>query len=126
MPIYEYRCQDCESQISIWFRSFVQTETETAVCTSCGSENLRRVISRVAVVHSGRKTAEQQAAPSSSSGGSSGDDPQSLAHAMHTAANGRDLGSSFNEVAARLEQGESASAIEASLRQGTGQSLKTH
>jgi len=49
MPIYEYRCNDCEHEFAT-LEGVVACE-ETA-CPKCGSRNLKRLISRFAVVKS--------------------------------------------------------------------------
>ena len=49
MPIYEYRCNDCEHK-------FANLEgvvaCDEAACPKCGSRNLKKLISRFAVVKS--------------------------------------------------------------------------
>jgi len=54
MPIYEYRCHDCQRRVSIFWRSFSDLEGENAVphCPRCGGTNLTRLVSRVAVLRS--------------------------------------------------------------------------
>lgn len=52
MPIYEYRCQACEKRTTILVRSF--SAAVDPVCAHCGSRSLERLISRVAVIHSGQ------------------------------------------------------------------------
>jgi putative FmdB family regulatory protein len=122
MPIYEYRCQDCQAQSSIRFSSFAQAATASAVCTVCGSEHLTRLISRCAIARTGTSAATRGARPSATCT-PHGDDPQSLAQRMRTAAHGRDMGDDFREVAARLEKGEPAATIEASLRGRVGETM---
>ena len=46
MPLYEYACNDCREKSSILVRSFSQEVK--AVCSKCGSGNMRRLVSRVA------------------------------------------------------------------------------
>ena len=48
MPIYEFRCNACGKRSSLFFRS-MSTEA-TGVCQHCGSPDLSRLISRVAIV----------------------------------------------------------------------------
>lgn len=50
MPIYEYQCQDCRRRTSIFVRS-ISGEVD-AVCSHCGSSEMTRLISRVAVLRS--------------------------------------------------------------------------
>ena len=48
MPIYEFRCNACGKRVSLFFRS-MNTDA-TGVCDGCGSSDLSRLVSRVAVV----------------------------------------------------------------------------
>ncbi|MFN8639448.1 MAG: zinc ribbon domain-containing protein [Dehalococcoidia bacterium] len=48
MPIYEYRCDDCDRVTSVFVRSV--TSSVEAVCEHCGSKRLQRMMSRVARV----------------------------------------------------------------------------
>ncbi len=48
MPIYEYRCQDCCRISSQFLRSFSDTRPHS--CSHCSSENVERMISKVAVI----------------------------------------------------------------------------
>jgi putative FmdB family regulatory protein len=50
MPIYEFRCGRCRRRTSVFTRS-IGGEIE-AVCSHCGSNDMSRLISRVAVVRS--------------------------------------------------------------------------
>jgi putative FmdB family regulatory protein len=123
MPIYEYRCEDCQAQSSIRFSSFAQAATASAVCTVCGSARLVRSISRCAIARTGTPATTREATPSTT-GMSHGNDPQSLAQRMQMAARGRDMGDDFREVAARLEKGEQTATIEASLRRRVGETMQ--
>lgn len=121
MPIYEYRCAACQAELSIRFSSVAQAEAQGASCTQCGSAELTRLISRVAVAR-GRG----QPTPGAAAGGAGGEQPQALAQAMQAAASGRDMGRDFGEVAARLGQGESARSVETSLRKRVGEQMEPH
>ena len=46
MPLFEFRCLDCEKQFT--FLSGVIAENSAAKCPRCGSEQLKKLISRVA------------------------------------------------------------------------------
>ena len=48
MPIYEFRCNACGRRVSLFFRSM--SSDATGVCDKCGSSDLSRLVSRVAVV----------------------------------------------------------------------------
>ena len=50
MPIYEFRCNSCRRRTSVFTRSI--SSPVSAVCQHCGSSELSRLISRVAVLRS--------------------------------------------------------------------------
>lgn len=118
MPIYEYRCHDCKRRVSIFWRSFSDLENKDAVprCPRCGGTNLRRLVSRVAVLRSEDSHLDDLADPGMLSGLDE-DDPKSMARWMRRMSRevGEDLGPEFDEVVGRLEAGESPEDIEAAL-----------
>lgn len=46
MPVYEYRCNDCQRRLSVFVRGF--SETPEPVCDACGSNKVRRLFSTFA------------------------------------------------------------------------------
>lgn len=50
MPIYEYRCQSCRRRTSVFARTI--SGPVDAVCSHCGSREMSRLFSRVAVLRS--------------------------------------------------------------------------
>ena len=63
MPIYEYSCASCKVLTSVFVRS-IGSEV-TATCDSCGSQDMNRVISRVAYHKSGQTRLEEAGPPQS-------------------------------------------------------------
>ncbi len=116
MPIYEYRCQKCRQRSSIFVRSFDQLKTFEPCCTHCGSDQLQRIISRVAVLRSEETRLDQLADPSSLSGLDE-NDPRSVARWMRkmSAETGEDLGDEFHEVVDRLESGQTPEDVESAM-----------
>lgn len=114
MPIYEYRCADCGRRTSIFTRSM--NDELNPVCARCGSENMSRLVSRVAVVRSEDSRLESLADPSAFAGLDE-DDPRSLGRFMRKMSRemGEDLGPEFDEVVDRLESGQSPEEIEESM-----------
>lgn len=116
MPIYEYRCRDCNRRVSILWRSLAEAESTAPRCPKCGGEHLTRLMSRVAVARSEEEYFESLMDP-----GTLGDldesDPKSLARWMRRMGQevGEDLGDEFDEVVGRLEAGQSPDEIEAEL-----------
>ena len=124
MPIYEYRCHSCGRRVSILWYTFSEAEEATPRCPRCGSENLTRLISRVAVVRSEEARLEALADPSYW-GDVDENDPRSLARFMKkmTSELGEDLGDlgdEFNEVIDRLEAGQSPEEIEREMPELAG------
>ncbi len=115
MPYYEYHCLDCNSKARLFF-TYAEYDTASPVCPTCNSENLRRLISRVALARSedARLTSLED---DSFLSGLDEDDPRALGQAMRKINQemGEDLGPEFNEVVERLESGQSPEAIEKSM-----------
>ena len=118
MPIYEYRCGDCNKKVSVFFRSFSVVNHAEARCPTCQGQHLTRLISKVRVIRG--------AASASGDGGDldesmfddvNENDPRSLGRMMRRMADqtGEDLGPEFGEVVSRLEKGEDPEAIEKSM-----------
>ena len=61
MPIYEYRCDDCDRETSVFLRS-VRSESNPS-CEHCGSAALTRLISRVARLRTDQDVLEQHSKP---------------------------------------------------------------
>ena len=105
MPIYEYRCNACGRRLSVFQRS-IQSAV-AAVCSHCGSADLARLISRVAVVRSEESRLDDMA---SDAGLADLDerDPRSLARWARRMGRemGEELGPEFDEVVEQLEAGE--------------------
>ena len=105
MPIYEYRCNGCGRRVSLFQRSILSSVA--AVCPHCGSRDLARLISRVAVVRSEESRLDDLA---SDAGLADLDerDPRSLARWARRMGRemGEELGPEFDEVVERLEAGE--------------------
>ena len=116
MPIYEYGCYDCHKRVNIFFRTFTDAATKEATCPRCSGVNLKRLVSKVAVVRSEESRLESLADPTSLAGLDE-NDPKSMARWMRKMSSeiGEDLGQEFDEVVSRLEAGEDPESIEHSM-----------
>lgn len=105
MPIYEYRCHGCRKRVSVFFRSF--NAISEPVCPECGSRDLTKLVSRVAVMKSEESRLEELSDPSSMSGLDE-NDPKSIAKWAKKmgSAMGEDLGPEYDEMIDRMEAGE--------------------
>jgi len=105
VPIYEYRCNGCQRRASIFQRSI--QATAAAVCSHCGSSDLTRLISRVAVLRSEESHLEGLASDASLADLDESD-PRSMARWARRMGRemGEELGPEFDEMVERLEAGE--------------------
>lgn len=120
MPIYEYRCAQCGRKVSIWWRSIAQMERSHPKCSRCGSDELKRLVSRVA--HLRGEEGQLESMADSGLTGLDEDDPKSLGRWMRRMSSelGEDMGQEFDEMVGRLEAGESPEDIEKSMPDAVG------
>jgi len=116
MPIYEYRCQDCEKRVSVFFRTLSAVDHSTARCPQCGGKHLTRLVSRVRALRSEESRLDSLADDSMLSGLDE-NDPKSMGRMLRKMAHetGEDMPPEFDEAMGRLEAGESPESIEQSM-----------
>ena len=110
MPIYEYRCRECRKK-----STFVTLSASAAFeprCKHCGSVNLEKLVSRVAVFRSEESRLDDLADPSKLAGVDE-NDPKSVARWMKKMGKemGEDVGDDFDqEIEQAVEESESEKA----------------
>jgi putative FmdB family regulatory protein len=104
MPIYEYRCADCQRKVSVL--TLRVSERVDPVCDRCGSRKLTRLMSRFALVRSESSRLDDLSDPSSLSGLDE-NDPKSMARWMRKMGKelGDDAGQDFDQMVDELEAG---------------------
>ena len=104
MPIYEYRCTDCQRKVSVL--TLRVSESVDPVCDRCGSRKLTRLMSRFALVRSEESRLDDLSDPSSLSGLDE-NDPKSMARWMRKMGKelGEDAGEDFDQMVDELEAG---------------------
>jgi putative FmdB family regulatory protein len=104
VPIYEFRCNACRRRTSVFTRSV--GAPITAVCEHCGSAELSRLISRVAVVRSEHDSLGNF--DESSLAGVDEDDPRSMARWVRNMSDkmGEPLDAEMQANLERMEAGE--------------------
>lgn len=114
MPIYEYRCLNCGKRARLHL-SFAEYDFATPTCPYCGSGALKRRIGRVAVARTEDSRLDRLMADESLAGLE--DDPRAMGRFMRQMSRemGEDMGDEMEEVAGRLEKGESMESIEQSM-----------
>jgi putative FmdB family regulatory protein len=113
MPLYEYRCRNCHRRVTL-LRSF--SDDSEPRCPECQSEDLVRLISRVAVLRSEESRLESLADPSGLADLNE-NDPRSVARWMRKMSEetGENMGPEFDEMVGRLESGENPEDIKRSM-----------
>ena len=105
MPIYEYRCKRCHKVVTQFLRDFSQPPSPT--CTHCGSGELTKLVSRVAILRSEERRLEDLA-DSSDFADLDESDPRSMARWARRLERemGEELGPEFHDLVDRMEAGD--------------------
>ncbi|HQU28024.1 MAG TPA: zinc ribbon domain-containing protein [Nitrospirales bacterium] len=104
MPIYEYRCQDCQKRNTYLLLS---AKAPTPPCKHCHSQKLERLMSRFAAPKSEEARMEALADPSKF-GDLDENDPASMARFMKKMGKemGEDFGDEMDEAMESMGEGE--------------------
>jgi putative FmdB family regulatory protein len=115
MPYYDFHCEACRRRNRLFY-TYAEYDTAVPQCRHCGSNQLKRLISRVALAKSEDSRLEAMA-DDSMLAGLDEEDPRSLGRFMRKMSRemGEDLGDEFSEVVDRLESGEAPDDIEKSM-----------
>src|SRR3954451_11913933 len=107
MPIYEYRCGACRRRSSLYFQTFSAAERAEPRCEHCGSADVSRLVSRVAVLKS-EESRMDDLADDAAFGDVDESDPRSIARWARRMGEqlGEDVGDDFREMVDQLEAGE--------------------
>ncbi|MEA3310099.1 MAG: zinc ribbon domain-containing protein [Chloroflexota bacterium] len=116
MPIYEYRCNECQRRFTIFWRTFSDAQAGQTACKHCGSQNVQRLVSRIRIVRSEESRMADMADPSMLADLDE-NDPKSMGRFMRKMMNemgdeAGDIGPEFDEVVDRLESGQDPEQIE--------------
>ncbi len=114
MPAYEYLCTSCKSRVRLFY-SYAEYDNATPVCPHCGSSALKRRLSRIAIPRSEESRIDSLMSDDSLAGLE--DDPRAMGQFMRQMSRemGEDLGEEYDEMASRLEKGESSESIEQAM-----------
>ena len=118
MPTYEFRCNACRRKVTVITKTYSEYDALTPTCTHCGSTDLTRLISRVAITKSPLARMTSGSWDDDDAFDDLDDaDPRTMARVLRemSAEVGEDMGPEFDEVVERLERGESPEEIEATL-----------
>ena len=115
MPTYDFICNTCEKRFDI-FMTFSEYGSKPVNCTHCGSDKVRRRMTKVRIARSDESRLESVANDFPGMEGLE-DDPKALGQMMRKLGRetGEDLPVEFDEVVDRLEAGQSPEDIESAL-----------
>jgi len=111
MPTYDFVCLNCQQRFDL-FLTYSEYGSKTVTCTNCGSDNVRRRMTKVRVAKSEESRIENMMDPSALEGME--DDPKAMGQMMRKMGKemGEDLPPEFDDVVDRLEAGQSPEEIE--------------
>lgn len=114
MPTYDFVCLNCQQRFDV-FMSISEYGSRKVKCVHCGSQNVRRRITKVRIARSEESRLESMVDESALEGLE--DDPKALGTMMRKMGRevGEDLPPEFDDMAERLEAGQSPEEIEASM-----------
>ena len=117
MPIYEYKCNNCENTSSIFFRSIKSADTESVKCQHCASSSLKRLISRPGRIQSKGEP---------SGGNLRAVDPRKTVESMSRQYDnaGIDPGTGFDEVARQVAAGKSPETLKEVIKEARKKETK--
>lgn len=95
MPLFEYRCQECQRKFSLLVG--MTAEQKAQACPRCGSPQIRKLISRFSVARTEDDILDGLADPSTLG---DPDDPKAMADWMKRVSRemGDDLGDDFDQL----------------------------
>src|SRR5512140_96990 len=114
MPTYDFICENCQQRFDI-FMTYREYGTKPVLCVHCGSDHVRRRMTKVRIAKSEESRMESMVDESSLDG--LDDDPKALGQMMKKMGKemGEDLPPEFDDVVDRLEAGQSPEEIESAL-----------
>ncbi len=123
MPTYDFICTACKQRFDI-FITFSEYGKKSVNCSHCGSDKVRRRITKVRIAKTDESRLES-AANDFSGFEDLEDDPKALGKMMRKMGGemGEDLPAGFDEVVDRLEAGQSPEEIESVLPDLGGDSI---
>ncbi|MFC1945867.1 zinc ribbon domain-containing protein [Chloroflexota bacterium] len=103
MPIYEYRCDNCQRKVEVYQPTF---NALPGPCEHCNSDALKRVFSTFSVYKTDTDIYDNILNDSDLVKGMSRNDPQALAKWNNKMSRGEKVGPEHEELLGKLERGQ--------------------
>ena len=115
MPTYDFICNRCAQRFDV-FMTFDEYGKKKVTCAHCGSQDVRRRMTKVRIAKSEESRMDSMADEFSDFEGLE-NDPKAMGQMMRKMGKemGEDVPPEFDEVVDRLEAGQSPEEIESSL-----------
>ncbi len=115
MPTYDFLCNKCHQRFDV-FMTFDEYGKKTVTCAHCGSQDVRRRMTRVRIAKSEESRMDSMADQFSGIEGLE-NDPKAMGKMMRKMGTemGEEVPPEFDEVVDRLEAGQSPEDIESSM-----------
>jgi|ERR671913_521881 putative FmdB family regulatory protein len=115
MPTYDFICNKCSQRFEV-FLTYAEYGKKAVKCAHCGSQDIRRRMTRVRIAKSEESRMDSMADDFSGFEGVE-DDPRAMGQMMRKMGKemGEDLPPEFDEVVDRLESGQSPEDIEKAI-----------
>ncbi len=115
MPTYDFICNDCKQRFGV-FMTFDEYGKKTVTCAHCGSQDVRRRMTKVRIAKSEESRMDSMADEFSGIEGIE-NDPKAMGKMMRKMGKemGEEVPPEFDEVVDRLEAGQSPEDIESSM-----------
>ncbi len=115
MPTYDFICNHCNQRFDV-FMTFAEYGKKTVSCAHCGSQDVRRRMTKVRIAKSEESRMDSMADEFSGIEGLE-NAPQAMGKMMRKMGKemGEDVPPEFDEVVDRLEAGQSPEDIESSM-----------
>ena len=116
MPAYDFRCNNCEEEFSLVYKSIKSYGEATPTCSNCQSSNLKRVIRAVNVPSTSRDFSRMNSQDMLSVF-ESGDSKQVGQMFNQIGGTNPALGAEYHEATKQLLKGVSLDSVESSLQE---------
>ncbi len=124
MPVYEYRCNDCHSKVSLYVRNF--SDTPQPVCTKCNSLNLTRLFSTFARIKTDKDVYDEILNDNDLTKGMMANDPRAMLEwSRRLEGTEAEKTPEYEEVIQKMERGEPLQNVMAEMQQNQSDSYES-